>query len=141
MCLRTLTGHDYLVRALSFDPRSGRLVSGSYDKTVKVWDLHAGRMLREFHGCHGSHIFDVKFDQCRIVRWVCATRAPASGVDEVLTGLFPLQHIARPENRGARLLGRSGHDTLRMKPHSCAAIVLRSGYYTHAIMDIATLPS
>ena len=69
-CLRTLTGHDYLVRALSFDPRSGRLVSGSYDKTVKVWDLHAGRMVREFRGCHVSHIFDVKFDHCRIVRCV-----------------------------------------------------------------------
>ena len=69
-CLRTLTGHDYLVRALSFDPRSGRLVSGSYDKTVKVWDLHSGKMVREFRGCHASHIFDVKFDHCRIVRCV-----------------------------------------------------------------------
>lgn len=69
-CIRTLTGHDYLVRALSFDPRSGRLVSGSYDKTVKVWDLHSGKMVREFRGCHVSHIFDVKFDHCRIVRCV-----------------------------------------------------------------------
>ncbi|GBE83444.1 F-box/WD repeat-containing protein [Sparassis crispa] len=66
-CLRTLVGHEMLVRALSFDPRSGRLVSGSYDKTVKVWDLHTGRMVREFRGCHESHIFDVKFDHCRIV--------------------------------------------------------------------------
>ena len=76
-CLRTLTGHDYLVRALSFDPRSGRLVSGSYDKTVKVWDLHSGKMVREFRGCHASHIFDVKFDHCRIVRcaFFCAWRA------------------------------------------------------------------
>ena len=69
-CLRTLVGHDLLVRALSFDPRSGRLVSGSYDKTVKVWDLHTGRMVREFRGCHTSHIFDVKFDHRRIVRCV-----------------------------------------------------------------------
>ncbi|KAI0943609.1 hypothetical protein AcW1_002733 [Taiwanofungus camphoratus] len=66
-CLRTLVGHDLLVRALSFDPRSGRLVSGSYDKTVKVWDLRTGKMIREFRGCHVSHIFDVKFDHCRIV--------------------------------------------------------------------------
>jgi len=66
-CLRTLVGHDLLVRALSFDPRSGRLVSGSYDKSVKVWDLRTGRMVREFRGCHVSHIFDVKFDHCRIV--------------------------------------------------------------------------
>lgn len=67
MCLRTIVGHDLLVRALTFDPRSGRLVSASYDKTVKVWDMHTGKMLREFRGCHVSHIFDVKFDHCRIV--------------------------------------------------------------------------
>ncbi|OBZ76675.1 F-box/WD repeat-containing protein pof11 [Grifola frondosa] len=66
-CLQTLVGHDLLVRALSFDPRNGRLISGSYDKTVKVWDLRTGRMVREFRGCHVSHIFDVKFDHCRIV--------------------------------------------------------------------------
>ncbi|THG95104.1 hypothetical protein EW026_g6485 [Hermanssonia centrifuga] len=59
--------HDMLVRALSFDPRSGRLVSGSYDRTVKVWDMHTGKMIREFKTCHASHIFDVKFDCNRIV--------------------------------------------------------------------------
>ncbi|KZP15850.1 WD40 repeat-like protein [Athelia psychrophila] len=66
-CIRTLVGHDLLVRALSFDPASGRLVSASYDRTVKVWDLHSGRMLREFRNGHISHIFDVKFDNSRIV--------------------------------------------------------------------------
>jgi F-box and WD-40 domain protein 1/11 len=67
-CLQTLTGHDLLVRALSFDPTTGRLVSASYDKTVKVWDLNTGRLVREFKNTHVSHIFDVKFDVRRIVR-------------------------------------------------------------------------
>ena len=96
-CLRTLTGHDYLVRALSFDPRSGRLVSGSYDKTVKVWDLHSGKMVREFRGCHVSHIFDVKFDHCRIVRCVgrsCAYVLPGSGLIDVGV-LAGRQYVAR----------------------------------------------
>lgn len=69
-CIRTLTGHDLLVRALSFDPASGRLVSASYDKSVKVWDLNTGRLVTEFKNSHVSHIFDVKFDVRRIVRLV-----------------------------------------------------------------------
>ena len=38
-------GHDALVRALSFDPSTGRLVSASYDKSVKLWDLGTGELL------------------------------------------------------------------------------------------------
>ncbi|KAL5520636.1 hypothetical protein ACEPAF_2637 [Sanghuangporus sanghuang] len=73
-CLQTLSGHASLVRALAYDARTGRLVSASYDKTVKVWDLRdlgassggGGRFVREFRS-HDSHIFDVKFDVRRIV--------------------------------------------------------------------------
>ncbi|KAF7343477.1 WD-REPEATS-REGION domain-containing protein [Mycena venus] len=66
-CLRTLVGHEALVRALSFDPRSGRLVSASYDKSVRVWDLGTGKVVRVVRDSHTSHIFDVKFDARRIV--------------------------------------------------------------------------
>ncbi|KAI0317812.1 WD40-repeat-containing domain protein [Amylostereum chailletii] len=66
-CLKTLVGHEALVRALAFDPIDGRLVSASYDKTVKVWDWRSGRMVRQFRQQHSSHIFDVKFDVRRIV--------------------------------------------------------------------------
>jgi F-box and WD-40 domain protein 1/11 len=44
-CIRTLMGHESLVRALSFDPRSGLLVSASYDKSVKLWDLATGEQI------------------------------------------------------------------------------------------------
>jgi hypothetical protein len=68
-CIRTLVGHDSLVRALALDPASGRLVSASYDKVVKVWDLRTGRTVQQFKHHHLGHIFDVKFDIHRIVRW------------------------------------------------------------------------
>lgn len=91
-CIRTLTGHDLLVRALSFDPGSGRLVSASYDRTVKVWDLRTGKMTREFRNSHVSQIFDVKFDVARIVR--CVRFVPASD-SIVLTWLYIARRMIR----------------------------------------------
>ena len=87
--MRTLVAHDALVRALSLDPRNGRLVSVSYDKTIKLWDLKtgtnsylylnsqvhmtsSGKLINKFTGKHTSQIFDVKFDVSRIVRYVAA---------------------------------------------------------------------
>lgn len=89
-CLHTFSGHTLLVRALCFDPRTGYIVSTSYDKSVRVWEWHGeaaensvsqpgaeppsrktkgvGRLVREFRNLHASHIFDVKFDVGKIVR-------------------------------------------------------------------------
>jgi len=73
-CVQTLTGHEQLVRALSFDPGTMRLVSASYDRSIKVWDLKGGpgaaKCVREFKNAHDSHIFDVKARVGRIVRSV-----------------------------------------------------------------------
>jgi len=83
-----LAGHTLLVRALCFDPKTGYIVSTSYDKSVRVWEWHeeavecvsrpgaeslsrktkgVGRLVREFRNLHASHIFDVKFDVGKIV--------------------------------------------------------------------------
>jgi WD40 repeat protein len=37
--LRVLSGHDAEIRALAFDPAGRYLVSGSWDNTVRRWDL------------------------------------------------------------------------------------------------------
>jgi WD40 repeat protein len=39
--LKTLTGHTNAVIALSFAPTGRTLVSGSDDRTVKVWQVQA----------------------------------------------------------------------------------------------------
>ena len=44
--LKTLTGHSNNVFAVSFSPDGRQIVSGSEDRTLKVWDAQTGQMLQ-----------------------------------------------------------------------------------------------
>jgi WD40 repeat protein len=55
--VRTLSGHRGLVKALAVTG-DGRVVSGSDDGTVKVWDLASGQELRTLSG-HGGWVMAV----------------------------------------------------------------------------------
>ena len=47
---RTLIGHSAIVRACAVSADGKRAVSGSEDKTLKVWDLDSGRCLGTVYG-------------------------------------------------------------------------------------------
>jgi WD40 repeat protein len=46
--LQTLVGHKGVVSALAYSPDGRYLVSGSWDKTVKVWEAASGREIASF---------------------------------------------------------------------------------------------
>jgi WD40 repeat protein len=41
-CIKIFSGHQHWVKAIAFSPEGQRLVSGSFDQTVKLWDLRTG---------------------------------------------------------------------------------------------------
>ena len=53
-----LSGHTDSVTCLVFSPDKTSLVSGSNDKTVKLWDLQTGGVVKTFHG-HYSWVYSV----------------------------------------------------------------------------------
>ena len=54
----TLQGHIWTIEALAFSPDGKTLVSGSYDHTVKVWNLANGKLVRTLDG-HKDGVNDV----------------------------------------------------------------------------------
>ena len=53
--LRALAGHTDVVCVLAGLP-GGLLTSGSFDKTVRVWDVESGRLVRTLAG-HTDYVF------------------------------------------------------------------------------------
>ncbi len=55
-----LVGHTYSVRAVAYSPDGSRIVSGSLDKTLKIWDASSGQELATLSG-HTSSVLAVAF--------------------------------------------------------------------------------
>jgi F-box/WD-40 domain protein MET30 len=64
--VRDFTGHTDAVMCLQFDEHSRRLVTGSFDTTLRVWDTDSDSCIAVLKG-HTAVIRAVQFDDCKIV--------------------------------------------------------------------------
>ena len=60
LALKTLRGHLGVVFSVAFSPDGQRIVTGSGDRTAKVWDVASGRELRTLKG-HRDAVLSVAF--------------------------------------------------------------------------------
>jgi COMPASS component SWD3 len=72
-CIRVLRGHEGFVFTVSFHPNAMFLASGSFDETIRIWDLRTGICIRiipahsdpvtsiQFNS-HGNHLVSSSYD-------------------------------------------------------------------------------
>ena len=80
--LRTLTGHKSTVYSVAYSPDGRTLASGSYDNTIKLWDVATGQLLCTLTG-HTDFVYSVAFSpdgRTSINFWDSATHPKARDV-------------------------------------------------------------
>ncbi|QJB44955.1 nSTAND1 domain-containing NTPase [Dolichospermum flos-aquae] len=60
LAVNTLKGHESEVYSVGFSPDGKQLASGSFDKTIKIWDVTTGKVLNTLKG-HESLVNSVEF--------------------------------------------------------------------------------
>ncbi|OCF39328.1 hypothetical protein I317_06863 [Kwoniella heveanensis CBS 569] len=72
--IRTFSGHTDLVRSVVVDVENGIVFSGSYDKTIRMWDLKTSECIRVFNQDErasgagaGAVAFDVEFKVNKLI--------------------------------------------------------------------------
>ncbi|MDB2346524.1 serine/threonine protein kinase [Verrucomicrobiales bacterium] len=48
--VRELSGHQSMIKAVTFHPSNGQVATASEDKTIKVWDASTGKLIRTLEG-------------------------------------------------------------------------------------------
>ncbi|EJD05239.1 WD40 repeat-like protein [Fomitiporia mediterranea MF3/22] len=67
--LMELTGHKGWIRSVAFSPDSTRVASGSWDKTIRVWDAESGQLIAGPLEGHEDEVRSIAFspDGARVV--------------------------------------------------------------------------
>ena len=64
----TLKGHKGFIRSMAYFPDGKRIISVSYDKTIRQWDLQAGKEIEEVQDVYEGEIYEVVVS--RDCRWI-----------------------------------------------------------------------
>ena len=89
--VREMKGHEGLVRSLHLDSGSGRVVSGSYDTSVRAYDMRTGETIINFTKWTSSWILSAKADYRRIIATSQDSRAVIMDFGYQLPGIESLE--------------------------------------------------
>ena len=95
--LKTLKGHTNFVFCVNFNPQSNLIVSGSFDESVRIWDVRDGKCLKSLpahtepvSAVHfnrdGTLIVSSSYDGLWYRSKICNSNIPCSRIWDTATG-------------------------------------------------------
>ena len=97
-CIHTYKGHDRGVGVCKFSPDGKWVISGGQDGRIKLWDLTAGKLLKELP-CHDGPVTCIEFHPSELL---VATGSADRSVKFWDLETFELVDTAGPEATGVR---------------------------------------
>ena len=85
-CIHTLSGHQGEISSCQFNYASDLCISGSIDRSCKVWDLQSGTCIHTLRG-HNDEILDVSFNTTGS-KLVSASADGNARVYNTMTGMY-----------------------------------------------------
>ena len=145
--IRTFEGHSDRVTSVAFSPDGARVLSGSWDKTIKLWDAATGALIRTFEG----------HSELRSLRWRSRPTAPAccrAAADKTIklwdaaTGALIRTFEGHSDSvtsvafspDGARVLSGSGDKTIKLWDAATGALIRTFEGHSEWVNSVAFSP-
>lgn len=93
-CVKTLNGHEHSVSSVQYINNNDYILSGSRDKSIKLWEVATGYCKKTFSGAHDEWVRDIVvsetlpnvFASCASDQTICIWNTEIPNPQQVLKG-------------------------------------------------------